>query len=162
VEQQQQPGSLSSRQGYVIVLVGAFAFVVSCFLPYFHLADGTYPTSPSWGSFYRLEVLRPGGTAFGHLGGFLFLFAGIATIASIALAGLSGARRWTSVALVAVAIAWSLTWIGTLLNFSQLLGPSRGVGYWLQLISVLVVAGGTIRVWSSVRREALQGSPATP
>jgi hypothetical protein len=144
VEQPPQGGL--ERQGYAVVLVGGFAFVVSCFLPYLQIGDPALRSA----SLSRL-VLGPQGTAVDYLGGLLFLFAGVGTICLLSLAGLGGRRRWTSFALIAVSAAWTLTRIGTLLNQSF---GHREVGYWTLLISIMVVAGGTILVWVRARADS--------
>ena len=141
--------SVPRRQGYVVVLAGSFFFVVSCFLRYHHI--GGFVPGSHWASLYRSFVLERT-TALAHLGGFLYLFAGIATIASIALAGLIGAWKWTPVALIPVSVVWSLTRISSFLNDPAFFG-NLGAGYWLQLTSILVVAGGTISVLAEVSRE---------
>jgi hypothetical protein len=140
----------------VVVLIGAVGFVVSCFLPYTNFA---LPPADSW-SLYRVAVLGPGNTAQ-HVGGFLYLFAGVATIAWISLSGLLRPRRWTPFALVAVSVAWSLAWIGSLVNQSGFLNPYP-VGYWSLLVSIGVVLVGTIVVWVSARVGVREPSSAAP
>lgn len=142
----ERPSAAPRSAGYVIVLVGVAGFVVSCFLPWAEVIGGNLAPD----SLYRL-VVRTEGSFAEQLGGFLYLFAGAATIGLIAIIGVVGGRRWTPVALAAVAVAWSLTWVGTLLYQSGFFTPHRS-GYWSLLISVLVVALGTIVVWASPRR----------
>ena len=84
------------------------------------------------------------------MGGVLVLFAGVATLAWIAIAGIRGSGTWTHQALAALVIAWSLTWIGSLLGHSQL-GAPLVVGYLVLILSVVVVVIGTILVWISPR-----------
>jgi hypothetical protein len=59
-------------------------------------------------SFYRLTTLGRGELAT-SVGSVLFLFAGVATLVGV---GIAGVRRsdWTRSALAAVAIAWSRPW----------------------------------------------------
>lgn len=55
----------------------------------------------------------PGGGFASQVGGFVFLFAGVAIIASIAIFLLrKQPQRWALPALVAVVAAWSLPWFG--------------------------------------------------
>ena len=86
------------------------------------------------------------------MGGFLYLFGGVATLAWIAIAGIRGSR-WTRTALAAVTVAWSLTWIGSLLGISRLaFDVPRRVGWWVLLLGVAVVVIGTIVTWISDRQ----------
>jgi hypothetical protein len=137
------PGSI----GYVVVLLGVVAFVVGCFLPYMS-SRGSGAGSVSLSRLYTLS-LGGRGTS---LGGVLVLFAGTATVGWIAIMGLRGSEDWTRRALAAVVVAWSLTWFGALLNHSQF-GAPRVAGYWVILLSVLVVLIGTILVWMPARGE---------
>jgi hypothetical protein len=98
-----------SDAGYVIVLVGVIVFIVGCFLPYWGVTE---PTSASL-SLYWLYIPEGIG-ARQSVGGLLILFGGVTTLAWIAIAGIRGSR-WTRPALAGVTVAWSLTWIGTLL-----------------------------------------------
>jgi hypothetical protein len=132
--------------GYVVVLLGAAAFVAGLFLPYFDYSDISPMRSAS---LYRLMMFGPGGPA-ADVGAFLNLFAGVATLAWIAIAGVRGSAGWTRPALAAVTIAWSLTWIGTLLGASGF-GTPRLIGFWVLLLSVGVVMIGTIVVWVSAQ-----------
>ena len=140
----------------MVVLIGAVGFVVSCFLPYSEIA---FPPTDSW-SLYRIAVLGPATTAQ-RVGGFLYLFAGVATIAWISLSGLLRPRRWTPFALVAVSAAWSLGWIGSLVNQSGFLNPYQ-VGYWCLFVNIGVVVLGTIVVWFSGRVGVGEPSSAAP
>jgi hypothetical protein len=133
--------------GYLLVLLGAIAFVGSCFLPYYD--PGTLPIeSPTWSLFRTMTFGRQG--AIGIAGGYLTLFAGVATVAWIAVAGLQEQRRWAPPALLAASIVWSLTWMGSLLSLPGFLGPVR-FGYWLLLLSIGVVLVGAVAVWLSSR-----------
>ena len=139
--------------GYVIVLVGVVGFVVSCFLPYESFQG---PAGISFGptnSYYRL--LTTGTGTLQYVAGLLFLFAGAGTVAWVALAGLRHGhhtRRQTPSILVAVTVAWSLSWVGILVRSSA--GFRYEVGYWSMLVSVGVVIVGTIVVWVSGRQTA--------
>jgi hypothetical protein len=53
-------------------------------------------------------------------------------------------------ALTAVTTAWSLTWIGTFIHQTSIVGPKEP-GYWGLLVSIGVVVVGTIVVWVSSR-----------
>jgi len=132
--------------GYVVVLLGAVAFVVGLFLPYYD-----YEVSPFSASLYRTMMIYPEG-AVASVGAFLFLFAGVTTLAWVALAGVRGSEGWTRSALVAVTIAWSLTWFGILLGAARF-GTPLLVGFWVLLLSVGVVVIGTIMAWVSPRAE---------
>jgi hypothetical protein len=96
----------SRPTGYLVVLIGAMGFVVSCFLPY--LDYQVLPSQPGPPSLYRLIMLTSR-TLAERAGGFAYLFAGVATLASVAIAGIRGTRPWTPFALTAVTTAWSLT-----------------------------------------------------
>jgi hypothetical protein len=133
--------------GYLLVQLGAIAFVGSCFLPYYD--PGTLPIeSPTLSLFRTMTFGRQG--AVGIAGGYLTLFAGVTTVASISVAGLQGQRRWAPPALLAASIVWSLTWMGSLLSLPGFLGPVR-FGYWFLLMSLGVVLVGAVAVWLSSR-----------
>jgi hypothetical protein len=87
----------------------------------------------------------------------LNLFAGVTIVAWVSIAGLRR-HRWAPTALLAVSAAWSLTWIGVLLNVSGFVVRSPLVGYWLILVSIGVVVTGAIVVWIS-SRENMSASP---
>jgi hypothetical protein len=134
-----------SRVGYAVVLLGAALFVMSSFLPYYGLPGGRSV------SFYdQLLLLQDGGL---ELGAKLFLFGGIATVVVAALVGLTrGEREWGRGFLVGAVSAWSLTWIGSLLQTASLReatfaeGLSLEVGFRLQAASIGVAVIGTILV----------------
>ena len=136
----------SRSAGYAIVLVGVIAFIVGCFLPYWGVTE---PLSASL-SLYRLYNTDDIG-ATQSVGGLLILFGGVTTLAWIAIAGIRGSR-WTRPALAGVTVAWSLTWIGTLLAQSSIPNLSRGAGWWVILLGVAVVVIGTAVIWISDRR----------
>jgi hypothetical protein len=137
----------SRPTGYLVVLIGAMGFVVCCFLPY--LDYQSLPSQPGPPSLYRLIMLTSR-TLAERAGGFAYLFAGVATLAWVAIAGIRGTRPWTPFALAAVTTAWSLTWIGTFIHQASILGPKEP-GYWGLLVSIGVVVVGTVVVWVSSR-----------
>lgn len=146
----ERPSAGSGVVGYGIVLIGIAAFVLSCFLPYtsFQAVVGADSSSSPTFSYYRLVTTTPSGGTLQYVGGLLFLFGGAATVAWVALAGLRHGhheRRRTPSILVAVTVAWSLSWIGLLVNASGFYGD--GVGFWSMLVSAGVVIVGTIVAW---------------
>jgi hypothetical protein len=83
----------------------------------------------------------------------LFLFGGVATIVVVAIVGLTRGERQSGRGFLAGAVAaWSLTWIGSLLQTANLRedalprGLSLEVGFWLQAVSIGVAVIGTILV----------------
>ena len=135
--------ALGSSVGYAIVLLGAALFVAACFLPYYGFGQRS-------ASLYdQLGVSQDGGF---ELGAKLVLFGGVATIVVVALIGLRRGERPSGAAFLAGAVAaWSLTWIGSLLESASLrgrsvAGPSLEVGFWLQAVSIGVTIIGTILV----------------
>ena len=110
-------------------------------------------------SFYRLTTLGRGELA-ASVGGVFFLFAGVATLAWVAIAGLRGSEGWTRPALAAVVIAWSLTWIGVLLG-APMVTTRRLLGYWVMLLGVGVVVIGTILAWVSARADVTDVAGST-
>ena len=135
-----------SSVGYVIVLLGAALFVTSCFLPYYG-----FPGGLSVSLYDQLLVAQDGGL---ELGAKLFLFGGVATVVVVALVGLMRGERQSGRGLLAGAVsAWSLTWIGSLLQSAGLRegatiprGLSLETGFWLQAVSIGVAVIGTILV----------------
>lgn len=159
----ERPPAGSGLVGYVIVLVGVAGFVLSCFLPYTTL-DALVPadssSSPTF-SYYRLVATTPDGGTLQYVGGLLFLFGGATTVASVALAGIRHGhheRRRTPSILVAVTVAWSLSWIGLLVQASGFYGDE--VGFWSMLVSAGVVIVGTIVVWVSARHATQEAESA--
>jgi hypothetical protein len=67
------------------VLLGALAFVVGCFLPYYDYR----PSGIGSVSLYRLYMFGLGDPGI-SVGGVLVLFAGVATLVWVATAGLRG------------------------------------------------------------------------
>jgi hypothetical protein len=134
-----------SSVGYAIVLLGAALFVATCFLPYYG-----FPGGQSVSLYDQLLVGNDGGF---ELGAKLFLFGGVATVVVVALVGLRRGERPSGRAFLAGAVAaWSLTWIGSLLQTGSLreggtiAGLSLEVGFWLQTVSIGVTVIGTILV----------------
>ncbi len=134
-----------STLGCAVVLLGAVLFVTSCFLPYYGVAGG-----PSASLYDQLLVTQDGGF---ELGAILFLFGGVATVVVAALVGLTRGERPSLRAFLAGAVAaWSLTWIGSLLQTATLRDAalsgrlSLEVGFWLQAVSIGVAVIGTILV----------------
>jgi hypothetical protein len=138
-----------SASGYVIVLLGVVGFVLGCFLPY--LSGVILAPGEDSASLIRL-IWTPAEGLLDHLGALLNLFAGAATAGVVALLGLGRQRGWTPKALVAGVAAWTLTWIGVLLNQAGF-GP-HDVGYWVLLASMGVAIVGTVVVWVSLRAHA--------
>src|SRR4030095_1044763 len=135
------------RVGYAIVLLGAALFVATCFLPYYgyEFAEGG-----SVSLYDQVIVARGGGL---QLGPKLFLFGGVATVVVVALIGLTRRERPSGHGFLTGAVAaWSLTWIGSLLQTASLQGSgtigglSLEIGFWLQAASIGVVVIGTILV----------------
>ena len=140
----ERPSAGSGVVGYVIVLVGVAAFILSCFLPFTPLGQQSF-------SYYQLVTMGDG--TINYVGGLLFLFGGAGTIAWVAFAGLRHGlheRRRTPSILVAVTVVWSSAWIGALVSVSGDLGYEAG--YWSMLVSTGVVVVGTIVVWVSARQ----------
>ena len=134
-----------SRLGYAVVLLGAALFVTSCFLPYYGVAG-----ERSISLYDQLLVAQGGGL---ELGAILFLFGGVATVVVVAIVGLTRGERPSLRAFLAGAVAaWSLTWLGSLLQAANLRDNalsgrlSLEVGFWLQAVSIGVAVIGTILV----------------
>ena len=132
--------------GYVIVLLGGALFVTSSFLPYYG-----FPGGQSVSFYAQLTVLQDGGL---ELGAKLYQFGGIATVVVVALVGLTrGEREWRRGFLAGAVSAWSLTWIGSLLQTASVRegatipgGLSLEAGFWLQAVGIGVTFIGTILV----------------
>jgi len=95
-----------------------------------------------------------------ELGANLFLFGGVATVVVVALVGLIRGERQPGRGFLAGAVsAWSLTWIGSLLQSASLReatiprGLSLDAGFWLQALSICVAVIGTILVGFGKRSE---------
>jgi hypothetical protein len=138
--------------GYAVVLLGAALFVTSCFLPYYGLAG-----ERSVSLYDQLLVAQGGGL---ELGAILFLFGGVATVVVVVILGLTRGERPSLRAFLAGAVAaWSLTWIGSLLQAATLRENvltgrlSLEVGFWLQAVSIGVAVIGTLVVNVGKRSE---------
>ena len=85
---------------------------------------------------------------WGRLGSLLFLFGGVATVAFLAIAGMTRRGPHTAAAmLAATVVAWSLTWTGIMIREATLgLGITLEWGFWVQALSVGVVVIGTVVV----------------
>jgi hypothetical protein len=133
-----------SSVGYAVVLLGGALFVATCFLPYYGFPEGR-----SVSLYDQRLVAQDGGY---ELGVILFLFGGVATVLVIAIIGLTRSERPSGGALLAgAAAAWSLTWIGSLLQTASLRESAIGTlsleaGFWLQAVSIGVAVIGTILV----------------
>jgi hypothetical protein len=137
--------------GYLVVLAGAAGFVASCFVPYY--GGGVGPGSRTV-SLYQQGSL--GDSVGWYLGSFLFLFGGVATVAFLAIAGLTRrGPRTAGTTLAATAVAWSLTWTGLMIREATFgLGITLEWGFWVQALSVGVVVIGTIVVVATARAGA--------
>jgi hypothetical protein len=134
-----------SSVGYLVVLLGAAVFVASCFVPYYGFEGPAQRTF----SLYEQLTAVDGGFPVGRL---LYMFAGVAIAASIAVVGVVRSERQPRVPslLIGAVAAWSLPWIGGMLAAAQTsLGLSFEVGYWVQAVSIGVVITGTIVVMAS-------------
>lgn len=134
--------------GFAVALLGAVAFVVSCFLPYY--ADPFLPPSSGIPSLYRTYTIRD--TIAAKTGGFLYLFAGPAIIAGLSIAGLRRPQRWAAPSVAAASSVWSAMWIGSYLNTYGLFSGRR-FGYWSVILSVGTVAVGAIILWITRRSD---------
>jgi hypothetical protein len=149
------------------VLLGVAGFVLSCFLPFTAFPGVGEGPSLRTLSYYRLVTFIPGGGTAHYVGELLFLFGGAATLAWVALAGLRHGQhehRRTPAILVAVTVAWSLSWIGVLVSGWRFYDYE--VGFWSMVAGIGVVIIGTIVVWVSARHTAHEpdsvGGPEPP
>jgi hypothetical protein len=150
-----------SSLGYAIVLLGAALFMAACFLPYYGYE---FARGGSVSPYDQLIVAYGGGL---QLGSKLFLFGGVATVVVVALIGLirRGRPSWRGF-LAGAVTAWSLTWIGSLLQSASLYGGGsiRGlsleVGFLLQAVSIGVVIIGTILLVPRRRGAHEHGAPS--
>jgi hypothetical protein len=101
-----------------------------------------------------------GSDSVGDLGSLLFLFGGVATVASLAIAGLTRrGSRTVPTMLAATVVAWSLTWTGLMIRQATLgLGLTLEWGFWVQALSVGVVVIGTILAVAPSRRPVSAGA----
>jgi hypothetical protein len=120
-------------------------------MPYYGLGQRTF-------SLYRQLTTNPSDDGF-PFGVLLYMFAGVATAASIAILGVARSKPQPRVPtmLTAAVAAWSLPWIGFMLFAAQTsVGLSFEVGYWVQAVSIGVVITGTIVVMASARAKAYE------
>jgi hypothetical protein len=140
-----------SRVGYAVVLLGGALFVATCFLPYYG-----FPVGRSVSLYDQRLVAQDGGY---ELGVILFLFGGVGIVLVIAIVGLTRSERPSGGTLLAGAVAaWSLTWIGSLVQTASLRESAIGrlsleAGFWLQAVSIGVAVIGTILVGLGKRSE---------
>jgi hypothetical protein len=129
--------------GYLLVLAGAAGFVVSCFVPYH--GGGLFGPGTRTISLWDQGPLDSNSVAW-NLGSILYLFGGVATVAFLAIASLTGrGPRTAPTMLGATVVAWSLTSTGLMIRSATLgLGLTLEWGFWLQALSVGVVVTGTI------------------
>ena len=134
--------------GYSVVLLGAALFLTGCFLPYYSIGAGGRTISP-----FQLLTHGPVGS---YLGAPLYLFGGVAPVAVVAVIALVRRQRGSVLpsVLVGAVIAWSLTWIGVLVNTgTSSVNVSLEIGFWLQAVSIGVAVIGTILVGFGKRTE---------
>jgi hypothetical protein len=146
-----RPRARGPTLGYGIVLLGAALFVASCFLPYYG-----FPGVESISFYDQARGGSPGLVAQDgrlELGAILLLFGAVATVVVGAIVGLTRSDHLSGRAFLAGAVAaWSLTWIGSLLQTAQNVevalfeGVSLESGFWLQAVSIGVAVIGTILV----------------
>lgn len=141
--------------GYALVLLGVLGFVVGCFLPYYGRSAVILPRDET-ASLYNV-IFRVSGGALENVGAALYLFAGAAAVALLALAGILRPKPWSSRALLGAISVWTLTWIGVLINQTDF-GPFD-VGYWTMLASLGVAIAGGIVVWISTRARGRRPGP---
>ena len=146
--------------GYLVVLLGVAGWVVSCFLPLFRVAE-----------LPRLRVTLYRQLSYGsigiRLGGFLYLFGGIAAIGVISAIGIWKIRRWNGAVLAGAAAAWFLASSGALITLGSTSpqlspGASLAVGYWCLWASVACVVVGTVMVLLSTSRWDQETSVVLP
>ena len=140
-----------STFGYAVVVLGAALFVVSCFLPYQRFS---VISAASTTSLYQQVTFVPGGGG-SDLGALLFLFGGVVPLAVVALIALVRGERGPVLpsVLMGALLAWSLTWIGTLLRLGSFGDHSLEIGFWVQAASIGVAVIGTILVGFGKRSE---------
>jgi hypothetical protein len=139
-----------SSFGYSVVLLGAVLFLTSCFLPYYSATPGSERTI----SLFQLLTQGPIGS---YLGAPLYLFGGVAPVAVVAVIALVRGQEGPVLPSVpaGAVIAWSLTWIGVLVNTGATseIGLSLEMGFWLQAVSIGVAVIGTLLIGFGKRSE---------
>jgi hypothetical protein len=143
--------------GYLVVLAGAAGFFTSCFVPYY--GSGVFGPGSETVSLCQQGSFGSDSVGWGRLGSLLFLFGGVATVAFLAIAGVTQRGPHTAAAmLAATVVAWSLTWTGIMIREATLgLGITLEWGFWVQALSVGVVVIGTIVVVATARAGANGG-----
>jgi hypothetical protein len=124
-----------SRTGYLVALVGLLGFVGSSFL---RLEQLPAP-APSKLTLYNQIVDGA------KVGGVIFLFGGVATLAAISIAGALTPRSWTRIALPATTVTWTLTMAGLLLLVAHD-AESVCAGFWVLVASLSMVVAGAVLV----------------
>jgi len=95
-----------------LVLVAAAAFVAGTFLPSMRLLS-----APEFKNTLYNQTIGSASGFVERIGSFLSPYAGALTAGTIALIGVRlHNRRWVAPALTAAVAAWSLAWVGVLLN----------------------------------------------
>lgn|SRR5512132_296124 len=137
--------------GYLVVLAGSAGFVASSFVPYYGGGVG-----PGFGTVSLYQQGSFGDSVGWYLGSLLFLFGGVATVALLAIAGVTRRGPHTAATmLAATVVAWSLTWTGLMIrDITFGLGVTLEWGFWVHAVSVGVVAIGTIVVVATARAGA--------
>jgi hypothetical protein len=93
------------RIGYLVVLAGAAGFLTSCFVPYY--GSGVFGPGSETVSLYQQGSFGSDSVGWGRLGSLLFLFGGVATVAFLAIAGVTQRGPHTAAAmLAATVVAW--------------------------------------------------------
>ena len=139
-----------------MVLAGAAGFLTSCFVPYF--GGGVFGPGSETVSLFQQGSLGSGSLGW-DLGSLLFLFGGVATVAFLAIAGVTkrGPRTAES-KLASTVVAWSLTWTGLMIREATFgLGITLEWGFWVQASSIDVVVIGTVVVVTTAGRSAFRG-----
>jgi hypothetical protein len=149
----------------VIVLFGAAAFVVSCFLPYYEVDFAPAGSDPSVSLYDQLQFGSDEWTLY--LGTLLLLFGAVAVVVALAIVGVRrrGYRIWTPGMLAVAVLTWASTWFGVLLRQESFLSSdvaeaSLAAGFWLQTVSVAVVVLGAVAGLVTARRGALEPTPS--
>ena len=128
VKQSREPMSRTLTTGYRVGGLGALAYVISTFLPFysFQFASSISDTGGHGVSFYSDITNFMGHLVVPKVGGYLFLYAGPVFILVLAIQGLRRGGMYPSLpALFAGAtLAWGVSAIGLLLNQSK-----SGVGH---------------------------------
>jgi hypothetical protein len=153
------------RAANVVVLFGAAAFVVSCFLPYYEAGFAPQGSDPGVSLYELMQFGSEGWTL--DLGTLLVLFGAVAVVVALAIVGVRrhGYRIWTPGMLAVAVLSWASTWFGVLLRqgsfiASDVTEASLAVGFWLQTASVVVVVLGAVAGLVTARRGALELTPS--